>query len=341
MQKQQLYLNLNNTTGTTQTMSLFNQTLPSGNANSSNVDGNPAAQNAFGADMTSELAIAAASPFPLNTVVVFYRPVTGGDWQVATAVNNPSFTNISEVITALNSLNLGTFTLVSGNAITITSSVYSFLSIAISAQLPGSAYTDLTFSSFGSLIYSPGFNAATGAGTVSQIDTLNPFWINPFTLTEGAMNRNAMSNGTIQGGGGGYGFHVNINSAVNKTVYMGIGASHDQATPIVILKNDASASAQSILTMDAAAMQASITSQLGIIYDTPDPTYVFWNIYPVSLVIGNNFFQFFNNNDSLVNPYFLGVEIYDNTASEIAAATTYADLTMLFQSSNYAGQNLY
>jgi hypothetical protein len=36
----------------------------------------------------------------------------------------------------------------------------------------------------------------------------------------------------------------------------------------------------------------------------------------------------------------IAVEIYNNTAAQIAAATSYADLNILYRSANIVGQNL-
>jgi hypothetical protein len=115
-------------------------------------------------------------------------------------------------------------------------------------------------------------------------------------------------------------------------VYIGLG-----------MDNIAQVYVNGILTilMNPVVMQSSIASQYpaysGVL--PADVPLVFWNIYPISLPYGNSSILVQNSNTGSVGA--LAVEIYNNTAAQIAAATSYADLNMLFQSNSIVGNDLY
>ncbi len=63
-----------------------------------------------------------------------------------------------------------------------------------------------------------------------------------------------------------------------------------------------------------------------------------WHIYPVVLTAGTHTIQMEARNDG--GPASMGAEIYDNTALEIAAATSYCDLNVIFSTKDMIGQSL-
>jgi len=181
----------------------------------------------------------------------------------------------------------------------------------------------------GSWIYSS--YAINGTGTASQISVSNPFWVNgPGTcfvagnFTDGPLNRTALWAPSPQPSQQiGFSYCVNIPSS--KTYYIGIGADNRG-----IIKIDG----VTILDQDGAAMDAQ--------YGTPGSSAPFrvWAIYPVTILSGFHVIEILGENgpEPLPNPAAIGAEIYDNSAAEIAAATSYAQLNLLFSTKDHIGE---
>jgi hypothetical protein len=211
---------------------------------------------------------------------------------------------------------------------------YCFLEEITSATPPTSSENSVAmtldrYSVCGSWIYSS-FNI-NGTGASMQISTANAFWRNGpgdcVTLgntTDGPLNRSglwstsALDNQFI-------GFAVCITVPTTKTYYIGVGADN-----LAIIKVDG----QTILEQDPAAMDA----QYGTI--TSEAPFRVWAIYPVELLSGEHVVEVigFNSVGAGPNPATLGAEIYDNTSLEIAAATSYGDLNLIFSTKDYVGQ---
>lgn len=192
------------------------------------------------------------------------------------------------------------------------------------------AKTNTDYSVCGSYIFSSFL--VNGTGVASQIPLTNSWWRNgagacvvPQFVNQGPMNRCALwavSEFPDQQ----VGFTVCIDVPETKTYYMGIGSDN-----FSIIKVDG----VTILSQDAAAM--------GIQFGVPSlaaPLRV-WCIYPIILtagithvveLIGQNF------SNPIPNPAAMGAEIYNNTPSEIIAATNYVDLDLIFSTKNYVGQ---
>lgn len=170
-----------------------------------------------------------------------------------------------------------------------------------------------------------------GTGASTQISTSNPFWVNGVgdcltggTTVDGPMNRCALW-ATSQLSGQQIGFSVCVDIPESKTYYIGVGADN-----FATIKIDGT----TIVDQNRFAMDAQ--------YGTPGgsgPLRV-WAIYPISVLSGTHVLELIGTNgpEPIPNPAALGAEIYDNTPSEIAAATSYGDLNLIFSTKDYVGQ---
>lgn len=183
------------------------------------------------------------------------------------------------------------------------------------------AVTDPHFSMCGSRVMNPGYTL-NGTGTFTTIPTTVPFWINdggvcvPGGLTAGPMNRNAVwSTTTLANQTVGFAFCMPI--AETKTYY--IGMSFDNYG------------------------QLSLDGTTIILTDnfSTDPL-MNWCIYPLIIPAGNHILEVIGINGSggFPNPGAIAVEIYDNTRAELLASTGYGDLTVLFKTADYVGQDV-
>jgi hypothetical protein len=125
-----------------------------------------------------------------------------------------------------------------------------------------------------------------------------------------------------------------IQSNAAKTVYIGFGFDNFGE---LYVNNQKIVSITTIAEQDAVA--ANIGAILGGSYPGSAVLFRFWQIVPVQLQAGQNIIQVININTSSSGCF--GMEIYDNTAAEIAAATSYADLTMLYRSIDAVGTDLF
>lgn len=315
----QIYLQLQNTTTLSQTVTLFDFT------NKYNQQSLTPNYNSF--DLTTELA--AAAIYSSNVLVLVVSQNNGAYQTLFYTKPSGYYTTAAQVAADLNTLNVGVFTNTVGNIVTVSASAgESFGSISITNIYTGVAQSSGQYSRYGSLIYNTGF-AQNGTGTFTRINTSNAFWINTALDTvSGAMNRNGVWNNAIPSGQpiGGT-FTYQSNTALQ--VYVGIAGDDDF---------DFYLNGQLIVNYDIAANIIDIQTQLGI--TTSDPSYQCWSIYPVALQVGNNLFQFYNKN-IIAPPSAIGVEVYNNTAAQIAAATSYAGLNVLYRTSTLVGGNLY
>lgn len=180
----------------------------------------------------------------------------------------------------------------------------------------------IPYSTCGSYIFIPGYSIA-GTGTASQISLANPFWKNgagacvDATTTDGPLNRCGLwattttSDQTI-------GFSRCIDVATTKIYYIGI-ACDNKATisldgTIIVSQNE-----------------TAVNAQFGI----TGACFKVWSIFPVVITAGSHVIELKGYNVS--SAAALGAEIYDNLASEIAAATTYGDLNLVFSTKDYIG----
>lgn len=176
-----------------------------------------------------------------------------------------------------------------------------------------------SYSSYGTYIYDPGFSS-NGTGVSTPIPSSNSFWGNPAQNTvDGPLNRcglwttSELSNQDI-------GFSVCLNLPDSKVYYIGIAG--DNRCRIVI---------DGVTWVDqnvsALATQYAADAQI---------TFKIWHVYPVTLAAGPHIIELIGHNDS--GDASLGAEIYNNTAAEITAATSYTDLNLIFSTKDYIGQ---
>lgn len=210
---------------------------------------------------------------------------------------------------------------------------YCFYELVTDATPPSGAPDTLvavnfpSYSACGSYIYAPGYNV-NGTGTSSQISLSNPFWKNgaglcvDATTTEGPLNRSGVwASNNIPDQDIGFGVCLDIQET--KTYYIGIaGDNHG------IIKVDG----VTIVNQDPAA--------LAIQYPLAGALACFriWHIYPVVIPAGSHIIEVLGHNDT--GPASIGCEIYENTSTEIAAATAYSGLTLIFSSKDYVGHQV-
>lgn len=193
------------------------------------------------------------------------------------------------------------------------------------------ASTNTVYSSFGSRIYNPGFddttlnlNPLTADPFVFADLTLAGQWNNPTSSASiGPLNREAVwidsdCNGVPNALG--FGVQTTISCSynngllVNKTIFVGVAG--DNQFKVIVNGN---------LIVDSGAVG--------------DKQFKLWHIIPITVVPGTNFINVVGTGDGSVNDC-IGMVVYDNTAAEIAAATTDLDLTIVFASSAARGTTI-
>lgn len=169
--------------------------------------------------------------------------------------------------------------------------------------------SNVAYTSDGVRLYSPGYNV-DGTGTALEWNTINAggsyagtFWTNPVTANKtGRLNYTGLWSGrslTYIGTGT---LTFNINAASNTTYYFGIGCDN--------------------------LASVYLDDTLIVAQSYPDGTganFRYWNIYPVNVSSGNHVIKLIGENagiPSLGNPGSMGIEIYNNTETQISASIT-------------------
>jgi len=324
-----IMLTLQNNTAIPQPVSVFNP-LPqqavggSGSGNS--------VQNSYTYNVHSEIADAILNNFQYVTVIY---SVNGGAYQMATVNYGSVINSVSALVAALNSLNQAVFyqssnispnESISCYSVAPNGNSYYYSSISTNANYVTNSFTgSTTFGIDGSIIYKTGYSSS-GIGTVTRINTSNAFWINNVpNTTSSPFNRAGVSSANVPTlVANGLGIFRNVNVATARQVYIGLSTN---TSTILYLNNSP------IITFNNEGVRvASINAQLGT--SATNPLYQFWNIYPINLNAGNNYILI--NTVGVAAPTTaLSFEVYDNTASQIAAATSYAGLNLLFSSKDY------
>ncbi|MBO9572660.1 MAG: hypothetical protein J7497_10710, partial [Chitinophagaceae bacterium] len=186
---------------------------------------------------------------------------------------------------------------------------------------------DVVYSQLGTFIYSTyNTNGTYGATQPVQISTSNAFWINSGgSETNGPMNRCAVwSCGPDTPNNTWVGFRTKVTIPETKTYYIGIGG--DNQVRIIV-------DGTTIVSQD---MDAIAHQQILGFWSSIDRTFKVWHIFPVVLNAGLRNIQLEGWNDFDIAGF--GAEIYDNTESQIRAATSYNDLNIVFSSRDFRGQ---
>ena len=177
---------------------------------------------------------------------------------------------------------------------------------------------DIQWNNGGALLFAPGYSLA-GDGTYTSL-LVPHLWVNgnaPYdfatrNLIDSRMNAAGIWGATAIPNNEWVGFSRKITSTVAKTVYVGMSA--DNAFKF---------------TLNGVLMVSTDTTAGG-------PNFSHWNIYPVPLVVGDNYIEMYARNYG--GPAGFAAEVYDNTAAQLSAATVESDLTILFSTRTMAGQ---
>jgi hypothetical protein len=182
---------------------------------------------------------------------------------------------------------------------------------AFTVPLVSAKYTD--YSDFGTRFFNTGFNY-DGTGTVLQTNTTNVVWRKTPGLLDGPLNRCGVSGSTIQNFIW-YGFSACLTGiTTSKTYYVGIGADNEYRLVL---------DGQEILNTYTPTTSGSTNS------------FRYWNVYPVTLSSGDHTLELYGMNDpgAGLNPHAFGMEVYNNTLSQLTGATSVGNLNILWSSS--------
>jgi len=253
----------------------------------------------------------------------------GGSTGTATLIIYPGVsTNISvpagntySYCTRINYNNAVAATSVSGLTIVTGSACNGALSVGNSV-----AATNTAYGVYGVKLFST-VNSSGGGTNISWLCNniggtyAGTFWANPSDNTsDGRLNQTGLWTGSAGGYAGTGSLTINVVAPSSKTYYIGTGFDN-----------------YGVLTVNG----TQIFSQSPI--NSVD-NFRYWNIYPISLTAGSNliFVQDVNNS---TGPAALGVEIYDNTSTEISASVAASPngssipsgLNVLYSSANNKG----
>ncbi len=183
------------------------------------------------------------------------------------------------------------------------------------------ARTGPSYNTCGSYIYHPGW-LVNGTGPSDIIPLVNTFWRNGGTCvdnntSDGVMNRAGLWGATTTNNQD-IGFSRCITVTEEKTYYIGISCDNYGFIDI---------DGVNVLTQNETAVNAQ--------YSVTGACFKVFHIYPIVLKAGNHIIEASGHNVS--GAAGLAIEIYDNTAVEIAAATSYADLNLVFSTKDFIG----
>ena len=338
-----IMLTVQNTTAIPQPVSVFNP-LPSQASNG--VGSGNSVQNSYTYNIELELSNSILNGFQYVTIIY---SINGGVYQEATVNYGKPIASQQDLVNALNMFKQSVFFIKSSDPESLSVSSYSiapdgnnyyYSLISCNNNYTTNSFTGSnTYGTLGSIIYNTGY-ANNGVGTLNRINTGNTFWINSIpNTTDSAFNRAGVSSSNIPNQISSVGMYANVYSSSNKQVYIGI-ASHSPSNPQIYVNNSLIVN----FGNSQATLASSINSQLGT--STTTPLSDFWSIYPINLIQGNNliFIDNLSHRPTIFPPVYVApipfaFEVYDNTAAEIAAATSYSGLNLLFSSKDYT-QNM-
>lgn len=195
---------------------------------------------------------------------------------------------------------------------------------------------------FGTLIFNSGY-APNGTGPFTQIPYTNPFWVNgtgypafpSASNTQGPLNRSGIWSPTVTNPQT-IGFSVCIDVPEDGIYYVGMGC--DDFGQINVDGNV-------LVTQNKATMLTYLQAH-GYAYpgglDTQQVCFNFWYVYPVFLTAGTHVVEIIGNNVSGALPggADIGCEVYNLTAAELTAVTSYAAMGagLIFSSKDYIGK---
>lgn len=177
-----------------------------------------------------------------------------------------------------------------------------------------------TYSGTGTRLYSPGYTTAL-VGTYTSLST-TPQWKEPPGNIIGPMNRDGVwvdtdCSGTKDALTAGQTLIITIPITTTnaKTVHVGMGGDNTFRVDV---------NGTTIVDRDSSYGNLN---------------FYYWHIVPVDILAGTTYFTFKWIGDGSVNDSAAAV-IYNNTAAELAAATSDATLDLLFRTSTYIGTHI-
>lgn len=183
--------------------------------------------------------------------------------------------------------------------------------------------SNVAYSDGGALLFANGYNPdGSGSNAIGLI--ISHFWVNgnaPWNnasrnTTDGRMNPNAIWVAGNETSGLPYnefiGFSRKITVTEATTVFVGIAGDNE----VKIVVNG--------------------VQLIDMINQNGAPNFSYWNIYPVSLLAGDNYVELYGLNQGGAAGF--AAEIYQNTAAQIQAATSVGDLNIIFATGSLVGQ---
>lgn len=183
----------------------------------------------------------------------------------------------------------------------------------------------ISYGTCGTYIYSPGFNL-DGTGTSTKIPVTNSFWYNGLgncsdgDTVSGPINRAGLWT-TVATENQDIGYSKCITVPETKVYYVGIACDN-----------------YGIIRLDATTIVSQNEAALNTKYSAVGACFKVFHIYPVLIPKGNRILEGIGHNTA--GPAALAVEIYDNTAAEIMAATSYANLNVIFSTKDFIGEEV-
>ncbi len=158
--------------------------------------------------------------------------------------------------------------------------------------------TNNVYSSFGTLIYNPGYNI-NGVGSFTQIATSNTYWINTGGVVNGPLNRTGLwapltSNGLAPPDEE-VGFSYCIDVTTPKTYYAAFGCDNF-----------------GIIKLDGTVVVRQTLATLVSTFGHRDRAFKYWHVYPLYLTAGPHIIEILGKNEpGTYTPATIGAEIYD------------------------------
>lgn len=327
--KEQIYLKIQNNTTVVQPVVLFD-VVGAYNAQNALANGNK-----YQWDLTDILFD--AFNFDARMLSLLAAPDAQSDYdalrcEMPIAPGDP--VSAADVVAALNTLGVGSFLNNGDDTISLyNSSGYLFSTLSVGFAPVAIADTSIKSVVNGSLIYDEGYTTDL-VGGLSRISLLNAFWNNQpiASTTKGPYNRCAVIGAGFFSGA----LFFNLQSDVEKTVYIGSSVATPGmfGNPRSALYLNNKLVYQILSDVEQGHCLDNINTNLGTSYNGYSTvSQDFFFILPVKLVPGINIISFDLRSGG-------ALEVYDNTPAEIAAATSLADLNILYSSVDYIGQQL-
>jgi len=178
----------------------------------------------------------------------------------------------------------------------------------------------------GTYLYDPGYSThLVGSNTLINV---TPQWDEGVGTVVGPMNRRAVwvdtdCNGVKDGLTAGQRLQITYLLPLLSPTIMYVGIGGDNTFRLDL-------NGTTIVDCDLAT-----PAQLGPVGNN----FNFWHVFPINLIAGDNYFIFSGVGDGSTNDSF-GAAVYNNTSSEIAAATDDSQLDIIFDTADLVGASI-